>query len=235
MNLLLPTCVQASWMTPEVVGCWGARPQELQTHHLQGLGWDRLEGGDFWPRDDSGKVLFLDVDYLETWKSMEDCFDLGLVRDIGCSNFNSKQLQRLLDEARIRPAVDQFEVNCYMGNRKLIAFCHSRKIVPTAFGPLGTPSKEGSLPLLKEPVITELAAKCKKTPGQIALRFLVQQNVSVVPKSVTPARIEENLQVFDFELTTEEMEKLFKLNKNFRNYSEEIALDHKYYPFHDEF
>ncbi|XP_076472191.1 aldo-keto reductase 1B-like isoform X2 [Babylonia areolata] len=193
------------------------------------------EGGDFLPTDENGKVLFSDVDYLETWRSMEDCVDVGLVKDIGCSNFNSKQLQRLLDEARIKPAVDQFEVNCYIGNRKLIEFCQSKDIVPTAFGPLGTPSKDGNLGLLKEPVISELAAKYKKTPGQVALRFLVQQNITVVPKSVTPVRIEENIKVFDFELTSEEMEKLYSLNKNFRNYSEQIAVDHKYYPFWEEF
>ncbi|KAK7471851.1 hypothetical protein BaRGS_00035510 [Batillaria attramentaria] len=193
------------------------------------------EGGDFLPQDENGKVLFSDVDYLDTWRAMEDCVDLGLVRDIGCSNFNSQQLQRLIDEARIKPAVNQVEVNCYMTNRKLIDFCKSRDIVVTAFGPLGTPSKEGSLPLLKEPAITQLANKYKKTPAQIALRFLVQQGLTVVPKSVTPARIEENIKVFDFELTSDEMEQLFGLNKNFRNYSEDIALDHKYYPFHIEF
>lgn len=193
------------------------------------------EGGDFLPRGADGKVLFSDVDYLDTWRAMEDCVDVGLVRDIGCSNYNSKQLQRLLDEARIKPAVNQFEINCYMTNRKLVEFCKSKNIVVTAFGPLGTPSMEGSLALLNEPAITEIASKYKKTPAQVAIRFLVQQEITVVPKSVTPARIEENIKVFDFELMPDEMEQLHNLNKNFRNYREEIALDHKYYPFYAEF
>lgn len=193
------------------------------------------EGGDFLPRDENGKVLFSDVDYLDTWRAMEDCVDVGLVKDIGCSNFNSLQLQRLLDEARIKPAVNQFEVNCYLTNTKLIEFCRTNNIVCTAFGPLGTPSKGGSLPMLEEPIIAQLASKYQKTPAQVVLRFLVQQDITVIPKSVTPARIEENFKIFDFSLTSEEMTQLSSLNKNFRNYCEEIALDHKYYPFNAEF
>lgn len=193
------------------------------------------EGGDFLPQDENGKVLFSDVDYLDAWRAMEDCVDVGLVKDIGCSNFNSLQLQRLLDEARIKPAVNQFEANCYLTNTKLIEFCKSNKIVPTAFGPLGTPSKVGSLPMLQEPIIVQLASKYQKTPAQVALKFLVQHDIVVIPKSVTTARIEENFKIFDFTLTSDEMAQLLGLNKNVRNYCEEIALDHKYYPFDAEF
>ncbi|XP_025085898.1 1,5-anhydro-D-fructose reductase-like [Pomacea canaliculata] len=193
------------------------------------------EGGDFLPVDENGKVLFSDVDYLETWGAMEDCVDLGLVKHIGCSNFNSKQLQRLLDEGRIQPAVNQFEVNCYLTNRKLIEYCKSKNILPVAYGPLGTPGKNGSVNLLKDSVLVQIGQKYNKSSAQVALRFLIQQDIAVIPKSVTPARIEENFQVYDFKLTEEEMAQLFSLNRNFRNYREEIALDHKYYPFYEDF
>ncbi|KAK7099566.1 1,5-anhydro-D-fructose reductase-like isoform X2 [Littorina saxatilis] len=235
VSKLWNTCHQPDLVKPSLIKTLedlGLKYLDLYLMHWP-MGYK--EGCDLLPKDASGKVIFSDVDYLETWKAMEDCVDLGLVKDIGCSNFNSEQLQRLLDEARIKPAVNQFEVNCYMNNRKLIEFCQANNIVVTAFGPLGTPSKEGSLPLLKEAAITQLAAKYKKTPAQIALRFLVQQDISIVPKSVTPARIEENFKIFDFRLTPEEMAQLINLNKNFRNYGEEIAVDHKYYPFKAEF
>ncbi|GFS15513.1 aldo-keto reductase family 1 member B10 [Elysia marginata] len=153
------------------------------------------EGGELCPQDENGKTLFSDVDYVDTWKALEDCQDMGLTKHIGLSNFNSKQIQRLSDSARIQPVAMQVEVNCHNSNTKLIEFCKSKNIVVIAFAPLGTPSMDHQhVKLLDEPVLKEIAAKYKKTAAQVALRFLIQSGITAVPKSVTPSRIEENIQ-----------------------------------------
>ncbi|KAJ8298867.1 hypothetical protein KUTeg_022927, partial [Tegillarca granosa] len=132
-----------------------------------------LEGGEFHPKDENGKILFSDVDYVKTWKALEDCVDEGLTRSIGLSNFNSKQIQRILDEARIKPSVVQVECTVHLNNDKLL---HS------------------SISGLKEPVIKEISQKRNKTPSQVILRFQLQRGICVIPKSVTASRIIENFE-----------------------------------------
>lgn len=195
------------------------------------------EGEEFHPRDDNGKVIFSDVDYVDTWKALEDCVDEGLVRNIGLSNFSSRQLQRVLDNARIKPQVNQVECHVHLAQSKLLSYCQENNVVMQAYSPLGSPgnTSEPSPSCLEEPVLLEIAKSKNKTPSQVTLRFLLQRGLSVVPKSVKPSRIQENFQIFDFELTPEEMEKLMALNKDYRINNEDIAVDHKYYTFNDPF
>ncbi|XP_059157941.1 1,5-anhydro-D-fructose reductase-like [Physella acuta] len=194
------------------------------------------EGGVLNPVDENGKAISSDVDYLDTWQALEDCRDMGKTLDIGLSNFNSQQIERVLQSARIPPVVLQIEVNCHNTNTKLIEFAKEKGLVVVAFAPLGTPShKLDHIKLIDEPLLKELGEKHGKTPAQIAIRFLIQQGLATVPKSVTQNRIEENTKVFDFKLSEEEMTQLNGLNKNFRGYSEKIAVDHIYYPFNVEF
>ncbi|ESP01475.1 hypothetical protein LOTGIDRAFT_176450, partial [Lottia gigantea] len=153
------------------------------------------EGGEFLPRDENGKVLFSDVDYLDTWKALEDCVDQGLTLSIGCSNFNSKQLQRILDNSRIKPSNNQVEINIQNNNKKLVEYCKANDIAVTAFAPLGSPGNtSNSTPLLEDPVLKDIASKKNKTPAQVALRFLIQQGIGVLPKSVNAKRIPENFE-----------------------------------------
>uniref|UniRef100_A0A2C9LFX9 NADP-dependent oxidoreductase domain-containing protein n=1 Tax=Biomphalaria glabrata TaxID=6526 RepID=A0A2C9LFX9_BIOGL len=193
------------------------------------------EGGEMNPLDENGKAISSDVDYIDTWQAMEDCRDMGKTLDIGLSSFNSQQIQRLLDSARIPPVAIQLEVNCYNTNKKLVEFAKSKGLVVVAFSPLGTPSKGAEFQLLQEPVIQEIANSHKKTPAQVAIRYLIQQGLATVPKSVTARRIAENTEVFDFKLTDEEISKLETLNRNYKVYSEKIAVNHKYYPFNADF
>ncbi|XP_064602334.1 1,5-anhydro-D-fructose reductase-like [Liolophura sinensis] len=194
------------------------------------------EGGEFHPWDENGKIIYSDVDYVDTWKALEDCVDEGLVRDIGMSNFNSKQLQRILDVARIKPSNNQLEINVHLSNEKLIEFCKSVGVTVTAFAPLGNLSvKRDHTPIIEEPVVLDIAKKKNKTAAQVALRYLIQKGVGVVPKSKTPSRIVENFQIFDFSLSDDEMKALAQLNRNIRVYDESIALEHKYYPFNEPF
>uniref|UniRef100_A0A6M2DN70 Putative aldo/keto reductase family n=1 Tax=Xenopsylla cheopis TaxID=163159 RepID=A0A6M2DN70_XENCH len=174
------------------------------------------------------------VDYVDTWKSMEECVKLGLTRSIGISNFNSAQVDRLVKNCTIKPVVNQVEVNTSINQKRLIQFCKDRNIAVVAYTPLG--SIDTTRPGVTIPkIVQELSEKYNKTPAQIVLRYLVQLGVTPIPKSVTKSRIISNIQVFDFELNNEEVEKLDALNKNKRFVSFDSAKGHKEYPFNLDF
>ncbi|KAK2180482.1 hypothetical protein NP493_441g02022 [Ridgeia piscesae] len=180
----------------------------------------RQRGGGLFPQDNDGNYIFADTPTLETWTAMEKCVDAGLVKNIGLSNFNSIQVQDVIDNCRIKPSVLQVEIHPYMSQEKLVKFCHDRDIVITAYAPLGSSDIVGASPeftnLLGEPVLKTLGTKYGKSPAQIVLRWLLQRNIVVIPKSVTPSWIKENIQIFDFQLTTDDMETVSGLNKNHR-------------------
>ncbi|CAG5133332.1 unnamed protein product, partial [Candidula unifasciata] len=151
------------------------------------------EGGELVPLNEQGKTLNSDVDYVDTWQAMEDCRDMGLTKDIGLSNFNRRQIERVLEVARIPPVVLQIEVNCRITNSKLIEFAKSKNIVVVAYAPLGAPNiDDGNVKLIDEPVVKEIAEKYGKTPAQVLLRFVIQLGLAVIPKSTNHKRIEEN-------------------------------------------
>ena len=196
------------------------------------------EGGDRFPKNPDGSMRYSDVDYLETWTAMESLVDEGLVKNIGLSNFNHEQIERVLKIARIHPAMLQVEANIYFQNRKLQKFCEGKGIPMTAYSPLGSPGSNSGDAVnkpLEDPVVKELAAKYNKTEGQILLRFLVQRGLVVIPKSVTPERIRSNLDLFDFSFTEEDMQKLFALDKNLRSITLDRDKGHKHFPFNAEY
>ncbi|EDV39367.1 uncharacterized protein Dana_GF24531, isoform A [Drosophila ananassae] len=198
------------------------------------------EGCELFPVDKEGKVQFSPVDYVDTWKAMEQLVADGLVKSIGVSNFNRKQIERVLAVAKIPPATNQIECHPYLTQKKLIDFCKSKDIAITAYSPLGSPNrpwaKEGDPVILEEPKIKELAAKLKKTPGQVLIRYQIQRTNIVIPKSVTKDRIESNFQVFDFVLSPEDIEVIESFERNGRLVPLlKEAGAHKYYPFHDEY
>ncbi|CAG9821184.1 unnamed protein product [Phaedon cochleariae] len=183
------------------------------------------------PQDESS---FSEVDYLETWKGMEECVDLGLARSIGLSNFNEEQTERVLQNCRIRPVVNQVEVNPNINQKKLIQFCKERDIIVTGFCPLGrlgTVNSAYPQSTVLDPKVVEMASKYNKSPAQIILRYLISLGISVIPKSVTKSRILENFQIFDFALDAEDTAYLDTCNKNQRVSPMATYKDHKYYPF----
>ncbi|KAL8593772.1 hypothetical protein ACOMHN_059265 [Nucella lapillus] len=196
-------------------------------------------GEENFPKGPDGKLLYDDHDLTDTWKGMEDCVKSGLARNIGLSNFNSQQVQRILDCATIPPCNIQIEVNPTMMNDKLIKFVQSKSMVVSAYAPLGAPGRpwrESTDPCsIQDPVVTSLASKKGKPPAQVILRWHLQRGLCLCVKSLNPDRIRQNLDIFNFELTTEEMDQISALNRNIRLYVEPDAKDHPEYPFHLEF
>lgn len=191
------------------------------------------EGEELFPVDADGKILTTDIDYLETWKGMEECSRLGLTKSIGISNFNSDQITRLLGVATIKPVNNQVELNININQEKLLEFCKNHNITVTSYSPLGRPgSASKEIPnFLENPKVMEFAKKYNKTPAQISLRFILQVGAAVIPKSVTKSRIKENFEIFDFQLTDDEMKILKSLETGKRLTSLDEIKSHKYYPY----
>jgi len=137
--------------------------------------------------------------YVETWRAFEKLKDDGLARSIGVSNFLIPHLEKLLAESEVVPTVNQIEVHPALQQRELREYCWDHDIVPEAYSPLARGE------VLQHPVITEMAARHGKTPAQVVLRWHIQEGHIVIPKSTTPSRIKENFEIFDFELSEEDM------------------------------
>lgn len=158
----------------------------------------------------------------ETWRAMEQLVEAGLVRHIGICNFGTSLLRDLLSYARIRPAVLQVESHPYLTQDKLLRYCLQEKIAYTAFSPLGAQSyfslgmADPSESLLEHPVIRSIAMDQQRTPAQVLLRWGIQRNTAVIPKTSDVERMKENLAVFDFQLSPREMQLISNLNQNRR-------------------
>jgi diketogulonate reductase-like aldo/keto reductase len=148
--------------------------------------------------------------YKETWKALEKLYKEGWVRAIGVSNFQVHHLKDVIEDCEVKPMVNQVEFHPYLTQKELLAFCKEQYIQLEAWSPL----MQGEVVNVTE--IQELAKKYGKTPAQIVLRWDLQHGVVTIPKSVKEHRIKENADIFDFELTAEDMAKLDALNKNHR-------------------
>ena len=146
--------------------------------------------------------------YIETWKAMEELYHEGKIKAIGVSNFQIHHLEDLLAHSEVVPVINQIETHPEFPQNELHEFLKQHNILHEAWGPLG----QGKNNLLEQPVLVELGKKYGKTPAQIVLRWHVERGIVVIPKSVTPSRIKENSEIFDFSLTPEDMEKIASLN-----------------------
>lgn len=200
------------------------------------------EGGEPFPKDSEGKrMLYSDVDYLDTWKALEEAQKDGKVRSIGISNFNHKQISRLLEKGHVKPAVLQVEIHPYLQQKKLRWFCKEKGITVVAYSSLGNPGsamfrQEGDPNILEEKAVKEIAQRHGKTTAQVALRWAVQNNILVIPKSTKEERIRQNADLFNFELSQDEMSLIEGLDRNWRIVDLTASSgDHPHFPFAEEY
>lgn len=166
-------------------------------------------------KDQNGKVMLDQTPIMETWQAMESMHKDGKARAIGVCNFTLPLLKQLLNNCEIPPAVLQIEQHPYLQQAELIEFCNSKGIHVTAYSPLGSQT-DSDVDLLADPVLQEIAKKHNKTPGQVVLQWDLVRHVSVIPKASSVDHMKENLQIFDFQLSSEEITKIEGLNRDLR-------------------
>jgi len=204
------------------------------------------DGEEMWPKDGEGNFrLAEEIELTDTWKAMEKLVDKGLCKSIGLSNFNSKQMTEIMAKCSMKPAILHAECNVRFNNEGLRRFCHKHGITLIGFSPFGSPDLpwgEKMPHILVDPVLKAIAQKHKRSTANVALRWLLQRGVPSIPKSVIESELLDNLKVYDFELSGDEMEIIDQLNKNLRKIipinklksGETVLRDAKsrHYPFH---
>lgn len=149
---------------------------------------------------------FAPLDTKGTWQAMEKCYESGKAKAIGVSNFTVEKIKTLLSYCKVKPAVNQVECHPLWQQKKLNPYLQQEGIHLTAYSPLGSSNSAfATQNLLELPLLVKLAEKYKKSPAQIALRWNVQQGHSVLPKSTHAKRLASNIDLFDFELSQEDL------------------------------
>ncbi|KAF4694381.1 hypothetical protein FOZ60_008251 [Perkinsus olseni] len=175
------------------------------------------------PKNEKGEYdAMTDVKLSDTWRELEKCVDAGLVRSIGVSNFDTNEIDEILAMCRIKPVVDQIEVHPYFPQWRMLDYCKKHDIHVVAYAPLGSPGNmphDGSAKhnILEQPDVVAIAKAHNKSPAQVVERWNIQRGVIVIPKSTKPARVIENFQVFDFELSDAEMERIKDIARDPKN------------------
>lgn len=158
----------------------------------------------------------------ETWAAMEEAVDAGLCRHIGVSNFNPARLSRLIATSRLRPEANQVEAHPLLAQPELMETCRRENVIFTAYSPLGSPDRPDRLkrgddpPMLDSPVVAGIATKHAISPAQVLLAWAVCRGTSVVPKSVNPKRLAENLAAASIQLDEADMRDLASLDQHHR-------------------
>lgn len=163
---------------------------------------------------------------IETYKALEKCYKEGKLKAIGLSNFNEQQCLEIINNCEIIPAVNQIETHIYWQQKKMHKFLKKYNIHHEAYSPFG----EGFNNIFKDQTITNIAKKHNKTNAQIMLRFLIEEDIIVIPKSSKIDRMQENIDIFDFKLTKEEKEQIRKLDikKSCSNWPSSMNIEKEY-------
>lgn len=176
----------------------------------------------FDPEAEHPSMKPINVPYADTWGAMEELVDAGLVKRIGVCNLGTAMLRDVKSYARIQPAVNQVEMHPYLTQDNLLRYCQDVGIAVTAFSPFGASSyvplsmADANESLFDDPVIQEIGAAHGKTVGQIALRWGVQRGTVTIPKTQTVTHLKENLEIYDFALSDDEMLTIDQMNRDRR-------------------
>ena len=175
-----------------------------------------------WSQSEDKKTRYYaeNVTIVDTWKALERMVDLKLTRSIGVSNFNPSEIDEILRIARIKPVVNQIELHPYLNQSEMRRYCAEKNIFVTSYSPLSNLKRENEneeeVCALYNPVIQEISKSKKKSPAQVIIRWHLQHGLVVIPKTVTPARLAENSQVYDFALSDNEMRQIDHLTETSR-------------------
>ncbi|EGI64604.1 PREDICTED: 1,5-anhydro-D-fructose reductase-like isoform X1 [Acromyrmex echinatior] len=177
-------------------------------------------GEEFHPLNEEGEIMIdTDTDHLQIWSAMENQVLEGRTKAIGLSNFNITQIKKILNNAKLPVSNVQIELHVHFQQNKLMKFCQENNISVTAYAPLGSRGfvekiGKGDVVLhsLKNVTVLEIAEKYEKTSAQILLKHIIQKGIATIPKSVDPLRIKENIELFDWELEAEDVNKLNALD-----------------------
>ncbi|MFG0261329.1 MAG: aldo/keto reductase [Novipirellula sp. JB048] len=162
------------------------------------------------------------VPMIETWQAMTELVAAGLVREIGVCNFNVALIRELMSQSDTPPAMLQVELHPYLTQQKLLRFCRESEIAVTAFSPLGAQSyfqlnmAEAGEAVIEQAEIKAIASRHGRTPAQVVLRWGIQRGTAIVPKTSRPERLKENIALFDFQLTDQEMQTINAMDRHRR-------------------
>lgn len=146
---------------------------------------------------------------IETYKALEELYKLKIAKSIGISNFNEELCEIILNNCKITPQVNQIETHIYFQEKKMNKYLNEKNICHQSWSTFG----EGLINIFEDETIKNIAKKYEKSPSQIMLKFFIQKNISVLPRSTNKEHIKENINVFDFKLKKEDIEKIEKLDK----------------------
>ncbi|KAJ2904492.1 D-xylose reductase [Coemansia aciculifera] len=178
-----------------------------------------------WSFEVGGPVIHDGVPYQETWQAMEELCNKGLAKSIGISNMPGALIYDVLSYARIKPAVLQIEVHPYLVREQLVSLAQAEGIAVTVYSSFGdtsyheinmAPKGPEFTPLLTHQVVASVAARHGKSPAQVLLRWAIDRGCAVIPKSSNSARLRENLDLFDFELSPDDVKLISGLDRNMR-------------------
>lgn len=181
-----------------------------------------LKKGVFLPETAEDMIPLAELPTTKTWEAMEALVEKGLCKYIGVSNFSVPKLKALVNEAQIKPVMNQIELHPYLQQPEMLEYCKANDIYITAYSPLGSLDRPPVLKandepiLLEDPTIAAIAAERGVTNAQVLLGWAVNRGTSVIPKSVNPGRMKQNLEAADVVLTADDMQKIAALDRNLR-------------------
>ena len=199
--------------------------RDLQLDHLNLylMHWPiALKPGVSFPEKAEDFISLSEVPLIDTWQAIEECMQQGLTQHIGVSNFSQKKIEDLMQQAGIRPEMNQVEMHPFLQQNDLLAFCRDQGILMTAYSPLGSNDrpervrKEDAVSLLEDETINAIADKHNCSPAQVLIRWAVARDTIVIPKSVNPERIKQNLASMEVTLDEDDRRQIAQMDAHRR-------------------